>query len=58
METIYKIAKETGIPDEHVVNAWKLLRQDKAFDPKDVLDGDKLHPNPRGQHMIAKEFFT
>ena len=56
-ETIYDIARHTEIPDEHVINAWKLLRQDRTEDPNKVLDSDHLHPNQRGHGKIAQEFF-
>ena len=55
--TIYKIANMTGIPDHHVVNAWKLLRLNPHMQASDALFSDDVHPNAKGFGMIAQEFY-
>jgi hypothetical protein len=48
----------TGIPEEHVVNAWRLLRlnpHEKSVE--NLIPQDSMHPNKKGMGMIAQEFF-
>ena len=56
-KVIYRVAKETGIPDHHVVNAWKLLRLDPDVKISEVFNSDHMHPNLKGMGMIAQEVF-
>lgn len=53
--TILKIADQTDIPREHIINAWSMLR-----DPRRKESGiaeDNVHPNIKGMGEIAQEFF-
>lgn len=51
--TIYHIANLTGIPDEHVVNAWRILRLNPHVSADLTLPYDSVHPNKKGMGMIA-----
>jgi hypothetical protein len=51
--TIYHIANLTGIPDEHVVNAWRILRLNPHTSADLTLPYDSVHPNKKGMGMIA-----
>jgi lysophospholipase L1-like esterase len=53
--TIKKIAHESGIPENHIVNAWQMLRDPSRKVPG--IDKDNLHPNLKGNGEIAQEFF-
>ena len=54
-ETIKKIANQTSISDNHIVNAWSMLRDPKREVPG--IDADNSHPNLKGNGEIAQEFF-
>lgn len=54
--TIYDIANKTGIPPEHVVDAWELINLNPDVPAKD-LKRDKTHPNERGHGIIAQDIF-
>ena len=56
-KVIYRVAKEAGIPDHHVVNVWKLLRLDPDVKISEVFNSDHMHPNLKGMGMIAQEVF-
>jgi hypothetical protein len=43
----------TDIPDEHVINAWRLLRLDPNMKISEVFNSDYMHPNLKGMGMIA-----
>lgn len=47
----------SGIPNDHVVNAWKLLRLDTEMKASEVFNSDFMHPKLKGMGMIAQEFF-
>ena len=54
-ETILKIADQTFIPRDHIVNAWSMLRDPRR---KTVaIAQDDIHPNVKGMGEIAQEFF-
>lgn len=49
----------TGIPEEHVVNAWALLRLNQHENAQlNFVPQDSIHPNEKGMSMIAQEFFN
>lgn len=52
-KTIQKVARLTEIPQNHVVNAWSVIRDPK----KQNVASDNVHPNAHGMGDIAQEFF-
>lgn len=53
--TIQKIASLTDIPQNHVVNAWQMVRDPQRKVP--AIAEDNVHPNLKGMGEIAQEFF-
>ena len=54
---IYQIAKESGIPDHHIIDAWSLLRLNPHIKAEDLLSAEGMHPNHKGFGVLAQEFF-
>lgn len=52
--TIQKIASLTDIPQNHVVNAWQMIRTSRKVA---AIAEDDVHPNLKGMGEIAQEFF-
>lgn len=50
-KTILKIASKTGIPREHIVNAWSFIRDPER--KEGAVASDNVHPNLRGMGEIA-----
>ena len=54
---IYDIAKQSGIPEHHVVDAWSLLRLNPRIKAEDLLSAEGMHPNHKGFGVLAQEFY-
>lgn len=50
-ETAFKVAKQAGIPESRILNTYYHLRSGKN---KDVMSGDAIHPNKKGQEILGK----
>ena len=57
MSTYYKVAKMTGIPDHHVINAFSLLRLNPDVAASKYFNEDGVHPNKVGMGVIAQDIF-
>jgi len=53
---IYEIAKENGIPKEHVIDSYNLLDKPKVGKRTDYM-ADWSHPNEKGYMAIADLIF-
>ena len=54
-QTLLEIGKETGIPQEHIIDIYSMLHAPDRKEPG--ISGDGVHPNRKGMGEIAQEVF-